>query len=50
MKALEEGKNFKDVLLNEPEVTKMLTTGEIEDALDLDHALRWVDAIFDRVF
>jgi len=50
MKAWEEGQDFKDLLLEDREIREHLTSGEIEEAFDLGHALRWTDAIFDRVF
>lgn len=50
MKAWENGLNFKNVVLSDSEVTEILTMDEIESAFDLSHALRWVDATFERVF
>lgn len=50
MKAWEEGTQFKEVLLQDSELLKHLSSSEIESAFDLGHALRWVDAIFARVF
>ena len=50
MKAWENGLNFKDALLADPELSEILTKDEIESAFDMDHALRWVDATFNRVF
>jgi len=50
MKAWEEKKDFKSLLLEDAEVLKHLSAKEIEDAFDIDYALRWVDAIFARVF
>ncbi len=50
MIAWEEKLNFKDVLLKDAELLEILTSDEIEAAFDMDHALRWVDGIFDRVF
>jgi adenylosuccinate lyase len=50
MKAWEEGREFKDVLFEDTELLGHLTDAEIEAAFDLDHALRWVDDIFERIF
>jgi adenylosuccinate lyase len=50
MKAWEEGTQFKEVLMQDSELLKHLSSLEIESAFDLGHALRWVDAIFARVF
>lgn len=50
MKAWENNLNFKDIVLSDSEITEILTKEEIESAFDLSHALRWVDATFDRVF
>jgi adenylosuccinate lyase len=50
MKAWEEKKDFKALLLEDKELLKHLSAKEIEAAFDTGHALRWVDAIFARVF
>lgn len=50
MKAWEEKKDFKGLLMEDADILKYLSAKEIEAAFDLDHALRWVDAIFTRVF
>jgi adenylosuccinate lyase len=50
MKAWEEKKDFKALLLEDNELLKHLSAKEIEAAFDVGHALRWVDAIFARVF
>jgi adenylosuccinate lyase len=50
MKAWEEGTQFKDVLMQDSELLEHLSPTEIESAFDMRHALRWVDAIFARVF
>lgn len=50
MTAWESRADFKSVLMNDQEIMKHLTASELETAFDLGHALRWVDAIFDRVF
>ncbi len=50
MTSWEGGLDFKEVLLADPELGNHLAAAEIEEAFDVDHALRWVDAIFERVF
>jgi adenylosuccinate lyase len=50
MKAWEENREFKEILLQDPEVKKHLNGDEIAKVFDLDHCLRWADAIFERVF
>jgi adenylosuccinate lyase len=50
MIAWEQRCDFKDVLLKDGEIGKHLGSDEIESAFDLSHALRWVEAIFERVF
>lgn len=50
MKAWKENREFKEVLLEDPDIIEHFTAGEIEEAFNVDHALRWVDWIIDRVF
>jgi adenylosuccinate lyase len=50
MKVWEGDQDFKDVLSRDPDVSAHLTKEEIEEAFDLEHQLRHVDSIFDRVF
>lgn len=50
MNAWENGTEFKDVLLTDNELLSFLSREEIEGSFDLKHALRWTDAIFERVF
>ena len=50
MKAWEHGTAFQDELVGDAEVLKHLSVSEISEAFDVGHALRWVDAIFARVF
>lgn len=50
MKAWESRGDFKGILMKDQEVMQYLTVSELETAFDLGHALRWVDAIFDKVF
>ena len=50
MKVWEEGKNFKTELINDPEVSKVLTKDAIEEKFDLAYHTKHVDMIFKRVF
>lgn len=50
MKSWEHGTDFKLLLTEDTDITKHLSREEIEAAFSLDHALRWVDNIFARVF
>jgi adenylosuccinate lyase len=50
MRAFHEQRDFKQLLLADPDVTGVLTAAEIEKAFDLDDQFRNVDAIFERVF
>jgi adenylosuccinate lyase len=50
MRSFHEQRDFKDLLLADPDVTRVLTREEIERAFDLDDQLRNVEAIFARVF
>ncbi len=50
MRSFHEQKDFKSLLLADPDLTKVLTPADVEKAFDLKDQLRNVDAIFDRVF
>ena len=50
MHSFHEQKDFKSLLLADPDLTRVLSPAEIEKAFDLNDQLRNVDAIFDRVF
>jgi adenylosuccinate lyase len=50
MRAFHEQRDFKALLLEDPDLRKVLSPDEIEKAFDLDEHFRNVDAIFDRVF
>ena len=50
MKVWEEGKDFKTELINDPEVSKVLTKDEIDEKFDLEYHIKHVDMIFQRVF
>src|SRR5262249_3402009 len=50
MRAWEDGEDFRALVDADADITKTLTTAEINTAFDLKRQLRHVDAIFDRVF
>ena len=50
MRAFDERKDFKDLLLADPDVTAVISPSEIDKAFDLNEQLRHVDEIFARVF
>ena len=50
MRSFHEKKDFKELLLADPDLTRVLSPAEIEKAFDLDDQLRNVDVIFGRVF
>jgi adenylosuccinate lyase len=50
MRSFDQQKDFKQLLLADADVMKVLSPVEIDKAFDLDEQLRNVDAIFDRVF
>ena len=50
MRSLDQGYDFKTLLLADLDVTRVLPPAEIERAFDLDEQLKYVDAVFDRVF
>jgi adenylosuccinate lyase len=50
MKVWEEGKDFKQELLGDPEVTAALSAEQIEENFDLGYHTKHVETIFARVF
>lgn len=50
MRAFHEKRLFKELLLADADVTKVLPPVEIEKAFDLNEQLKHIDVIFDRVF
>ncbi len=50
MQVWKEGGSFRELLKQEPEVTKYLNEDELEELFDLAHHTRHVDTIFQRVF
>ena len=50
MRAWEKGDDFRKLVEADADITRALSSGEIESAFDLHRQLRYVDAIFQRVF
>jgi len=50
MKVWEEGRDFREELLADPEVTAALSPAEIEEKFDIGYHTKHVDTIFRRVF
>ena len=50
MRSFGEGRDFKELLLADSDVTGVLTAAQIERAFDLDEQLKHVGHIFERVF
>jgi adenylosuccinate lyase len=50
MRAWREDLNFRDLVMNDPEITSRLPKKQIEQAFSLERQLRNVDKIFKRVF
>src|SRR5438132_8746607 len=49
LKASKEEPDFKSLLGADPEVQKLLTVEDLDEAFDLERELRHVEAVFDRV-
>jgi adenylosuccinate lyase len=50
MRVWDEGANFRDLVMNNPQVTELVSQAELDALFDLEHQLRNVDKIFERVF
>jgi adenylosuccinate lyase len=50
MRSFADQRDFKALLLADPDITRVLTPADIERAFDLDEQLKHVGYIFDRVF
>jgi adenylosuccinate lyase len=50
MRSFAEQRDFKDLLLSDGDIMKVLTAADVEKAFDLNEQLRHVDTIFNRVF
>ena len=49
MKVWDEGRDFRSLLADDPDVKALLQPGELQACFDLQHELRHVDAVFARV-
>ncbi|MCA1827279.1 MAG: adenylosuccinate lyase [Myxococcales bacterium] len=49
MRVWDENKTFRELLGQDPEIQKVLNSGELDACFDLQRELRHVDAVFDRV-
>jgi adenylosuccinate lyase len=49
MKALEENKQYKDLLKEDPVVSSVLTNEEIDECFTLEYYMKNVDYIFNRL-
>src|SRR5260221_5757816 len=50
MRSFDERRDFKALLLSDPEIMRVLAPAEVDRAFDLDEQFRHVDHIFHRVF
>ena len=50
MRAFHDKRDFKDLLLADEDIQRVLPRGDIERAFDLGEQLKYVDHIFQRVF
>jgi adenylosuccinate lyase len=50
MRSVAEGREFGELLKQDPDVTRVMAAAEIDQVFDLHAQLRHVDTIFDRVF
>jgi adenylosuccinate lyase len=50
MRSFAEQRDFKALLLVDPDITQVLSREDIDRAFDLDEHLKHVDHVFDRVF
>jgi adenylosuccinate lyase len=50
MRSAFEGLEFRDLLKQDPDITRVMAVSEIDHVFDLHAQLRHVDTIFDRVF
>jgi adenylosuccinate lyase len=50
MRVWDEGANFRELVMSNPQLSERLSSAELEALFDLAHQLRNVDKIFERVF
>lgn len=48
MKVWEKGADFRETLLSDPDITSHMTEQELDNCLDIEHHLRFVEEIFQR--
>jgi adenylosuccinate lyase len=48
MKVWEKGSDFREMLLSDSDITSHMTEQELDECLDINHHLRFVDEIFQR--
>ncbi len=50
MRVWQDGEDYRSLLAADPDVSRLLTADEIEEAFDIGYHLKHVDTIFERVF
>jgi adenylosuccinate lyase len=50
MRVWDEGENFQQLVTNDSQINEVLSPEEIESLFDMNHQLRNVDKVFERVF
>ena len=50
MKVWDEGGEYRELVVNDPDISKTLSTSEIDAVFDVKHYLRNVEKVFKRVF
>jgi adenylosuccinate lyase len=50
LKVWDTGRDFKSILLEDPEIGKHISNKDLEEIFDLDYHFKHVDDIFKRVF
>ncbi|HMT09420.1 MAG TPA: hypothetical protein PKA82_15565, partial [Pyrinomonadaceae bacterium] len=50
MKVWDEGGDYKELVMNDADISSQLSQDEIARVFDLKHYLRNVEQVFDRVF
>jgi adenylosuccinate lyase len=50
MEAWSNDKTFKDLIMNDPDIKKVIKEDELTKLFSLDYHLNFVDIIFERVF
>jgi adenylosuccinate lyase len=50
MRSFDEHRDFKTLLLADPDIMGVLSRADLDRAFDLDGQFKFIDSIFDRVF